>query len=230
MQALGILSTLTFFHFFNSRHLTNFVLLFLSNVENLVAYLMRNVMNDTFIYYAEVLLGVVYLYLVVKNLTWFISPLKERDEYIALVIWYTGIARKYRRKCDLLVGKLLGWRKPAEGNAGISVNATAIKAAIRMKEKLRKSNIIDEHENSDGDDLRFISRLSGGDAPVSKSSRFLIKRLSGEMGEDSTVFLTKQPSREIEKDGDAKKMGKPKGNSVTFSTARPKGVSEVRFE
>lgn len=76
-------------------HLLNFTLLFASNVENLIAFVLRNAINDKVIEITEILLGILYLWLVVKNLIWFIQPLKERDEYASMMIWYENKLDSY---------------------------------------------------------------------------------------------------------------------------------------
>lgn len=75
------------FVFFFQRHLQNFFLLFASNIENLIFFVIRDVINDIWIDRIEALLGIVYLYFVFQNLLWFISPLKQREEYESLVMY-----------------------------------------------------------------------------------------------------------------------------------------------
>lgn len=67
------------------RHLINFVLLFASNVENFVFFMLNGWLNESFLYYSEVLLACLYLYLVIKTFLWFIEPLSKRDEWEILV-------------------------------------------------------------------------------------------------------------------------------------------------
>lgn len=67
------------------RHLFNFSLLFASNVENLIAYLLRNILNAYVLYCIELTLGIIYTYLVVRNLLWFVKPLTEREEFDLLI-------------------------------------------------------------------------------------------------------------------------------------------------
>jgi hypothetical protein len=67
------------------RHLINFVLLFASNVENLIFFLLHGWVNETVLYYSEVTLACLYLYFVIKVFLWFIAPLKTRDEWEILL-------------------------------------------------------------------------------------------------------------------------------------------------
>ncbi|KAL3793366.1 hypothetical protein ACHAWO_002567 [Cyclotella atomus] len=66
-------------------HLINFVLLFASNVENLIFFLLHGWVNETVLYYSEVTLACLYLYFVIKVFLWFIAPLKTRDEWEILL-------------------------------------------------------------------------------------------------------------------------------------------------
>lgn len=77
------------------RQLNNFFLLFASNVENLVMCLVRkyidmdNTTIDTQFYnFIETILAGLYLYCVIKNLFWFVQPLKEREDYALLLDWF----------------------------------------------------------------------------------------------------------------------------------------------
>lgn len=68
-------------------HLSNFFLLFASNVENLVVYFVRNIVNSSVLDACENLLALGYLILVTLNLLWFIKPLYDRDEFALVVCW-----------------------------------------------------------------------------------------------------------------------------------------------
>mmetsp|Transcript_11065 Transcript_11065/g.17900 ORF Transcript_11065/g.17900 Transcript_11065/m.17900 type:complete len:139 (+) Transcript_11065:509-925(+) len=92
-------------HFYTQRHLKNFFLLFVSNVENLLAFMFRNIINKAALEYAESILGIVYLYLVIKNLLWFIQPLYERDEYANSFIWLENRKKLYKEKFRWVAGK-----------------------------------------------------------------------------------------------------------------------------
>ena len=77
------------------RQLNNFFLLFASNVENLVMCLVRkyidmdNTTVDTQFYnLIETILAGLYLYYVLKNLFWFVQPLKDREDYALLLGWF----------------------------------------------------------------------------------------------------------------------------------------------
>jgi len=83
--------------FFSQRHLQNFFLLFASNIENLIFFVIRDVINDIWIDRIEFLLGIVYLYFVFQNLLWFISPLKQREEYESLVMYVEDFKAEF---CD----------------------------------------------------------------------------------------------------------------------------------
>lgn len=66
------------------RNLVNFALLFVSNVENLLAYMVQGYIGDSFLHFIEVILGILYLAAVLYNLFWFLTPLSDREEYDAL--------------------------------------------------------------------------------------------------------------------------------------------------
>ena len=66
------------------RNLYNFALLFVSNVENLLAYMVQGYIGDSYLHFIEVILGILYLAAVLYNLFWFLKPLSDREEYDAL--------------------------------------------------------------------------------------------------------------------------------------------------
>ena len=66
------------------RNLYNFALLFVSNVENLLAYMVQGYIGDSYLHFIEVILGTVYLAAVLYNTFWFLTPLSDREEYDAL--------------------------------------------------------------------------------------------------------------------------------------------------
>lgn len=76
-------------------NLQNFFLLFASNVENLLAFLVRNYVYESLLYYTEVLLGGLYVYFVVRNLLWFLEPLADREEYNSLIQYIEDMIKKY---------------------------------------------------------------------------------------------------------------------------------------
>ena len=76
---------LLFHMLIGDRHLGNFALLFASNIENLIFFMLRDLINERVLLYFELLFAGVYLYIVVKNLLWFIQPLSKRDEWSVVV-------------------------------------------------------------------------------------------------------------------------------------------------
>mmetsp|Transcript_12406 Transcript_12406/g.26914 ORF Transcript_12406/g.26914 Transcript_12406/m.26914 type:complete len:557 (-) Transcript_12406:216-1886(-) len=130
-------------------HLFNFFLLFASNVENLMAFVLRNIVDDKVIEWTEIFLGILYLCFVVKNLIWFIKPLKDREEYSSLVLWFEEKLDPYREKWQWIVDKVFrSWRrKPAKKNNPENRKITrswgrAVQSVIRMKNgsQVNKSN------------------------------------------------------------------------------------------
>jgi len=79
-------------------HLKNFALLFLSNVENLLAFLLRNYINIRVLEFAEWGLGMLYLYMVVNNSLWFLKPLKQREEYTVWMAWLEDHVETFKDK------------------------------------------------------------------------------------------------------------------------------------
>lgn len=69
------------------RNLYNFSLLFASNVENLVAFMVQGYISEGLLHFIEVCLGIVYLAAVLYNLYWFLTPLADREEFDAMSIW-----------------------------------------------------------------------------------------------------------------------------------------------
>ena len=64
----------------------------------------------------EKILAIVYLYLVVQNLLWFIKPLKERDDYLHLQLWFEELVETCRK---VVVGMIRGlWRWKMMGDDG----------------------------------------------------------------------------------------------------------------
>jgi hypothetical protein len=61
-------------------------------------------------------LAIVYLYLVVQNLLWFVKPLKERDDYLHLQLWFEELVETCRK---VVVGMIRGlWRWKMMGDDG----------------------------------------------------------------------------------------------------------------
>mmetsp|Transcript_41915 Transcript_41915/g.76637 ORF Transcript_41915/g.76637 Transcript_41915/m.76637 type:complete len:528 (+) Transcript_41915:65-1648(+) len=126
-------------------HLHNFFLLFASNVENLMAFMLRSIINETVLTNVESLLGILYLYFVIKNLIWFIKPLQDREEYTLLLVWLEDRSELYKEKLEWVVGKVLPWRKKPkkEEEEGSPTNkkwGTAVGAVVRMKNGITKKN------------------------------------------------------------------------------------------
>ena len=48
----------------------------------------------------------VYLYFVVHNLIWFISPLKDRDEFSLVVVWFEDKVDRYQEKWEKFMNKV----------------------------------------------------------------------------------------------------------------------------
>jgi len=123
-------------------HLNNFLLLFLSNVENLIAYLLHSIVNKRILQNSESLLGILYLGFVVKNLVWFVAPLKEREEYDLLLVWLED-------KWDWMKDALIPWRKKGGEISSSSSSSksksrgsrkwgTALGAMVRLKKGILK--------------------------------------------------------------------------------------------
>jgi len=68
-------------------NLYNFSLLFASNMENLVAFMVQGYISEVLLHLIEVCLGMVYLAAVLYNLYWFLTPLADREEFDALSRW-----------------------------------------------------------------------------------------------------------------------------------------------
>lgn len=73
------------FHLLIQRNLYNFSLLFASNVENLIAFMLQGYMNERLLYYMECFAGIMYLFAVLSNLYWFLTPLADRDEFESMI-------------------------------------------------------------------------------------------------------------------------------------------------
>ena len=90
----------------NYRHLYNFFLLFISNVENLLAFVLRDIIGATLMHRIEEILGILYLYLVISNLLWFLSPLKTREEYSSFISYAESCKKECIAKCNKMVSLL----------------------------------------------------------------------------------------------------------------------------
>ena len=136
------------------RHLQNFVLLFASNVENLLAFMFRYIMNESLLHYTECLLGMLYLHLVVKNLLWFISPLKDRDEYTNLEMWFEDKVDYVKERLKPIETKIRKWvpglkkkeRRVTQSEPGRKT-FTVTKAAMLFKRRQSKMAEKDKTES-----------------------------------------------------------------------------------
>ncbi|KAL9185921.1 hypothetical protein ACHAXT_003698 [Thalassiosira profunda] len=118
-------------------HLSNFVLLFASNVENLLAFALRGVINERLLHYAECLLGILYLHFVVRNMLWFVRPLKDRDEYIHLVDWFEDKIDSCKERIRRIIPGMnsRGGKEgePTKRRNSWEATATTLQAAVRLK-------------------------------------------------------------------------------------------------
>lgn len=109
--------------------------------------MLRDILNVNFLEYMEIFFACLYLYFVVKNLVWFITPLKERKEFDLFVIWFEDRLEMCEEKWEWFVSKISFWRKKEDDKkeddkkVGFQPAAVAptIKAAVRFKSNLAKS-------------------------------------------------------------------------------------------
>lgn len=105
-----------------SRHVNNFILLFASNVENLLACLFRKYIDSQLDDSVESLLAILYMYCVLKNLLWFIDPLKEREDFALLLTWFEVRVEFFKEKLHWFISMTRPWAKMSEdkeaGNKG----------------------------------------------------------------------------------------------------------------
>ncbi len=89
-----------------------------------MAFMLRNMTDKKVMEFSEILLAILYLYLVVGNLLWFITPLYEREEYTRLVVWFEDTADLYRETFWRGMDRAMPWRRrggrkrDANGEAG----------------------------------------------------------------------------------------------------------------
>lgn len=129
------------------RHFQNFVLLFASNIENLVACLLRKYISAQHYNLVESFLAIIYLYFVIKNLLWFVSPLKEREDFSKLLTWFELKAALYKGKLRGHISKICPrWTKKSkdEGEVGdhtrtMRTMTMAVNAASKMSHKAQAS-------------------------------------------------------------------------------------------
>mmetsp|Transcript_33010 Transcript_33010/g.63067 ORF Transcript_33010/g.63067 Transcript_33010/m.63067 type:complete len:562 (-) Transcript_33010:283-1968(-) len=149
-------------------HLKNFAWLFVSNIENVLAFMFRDIINKKVMVYTEYLLGILYLYFVTKNFMWFIEPLQDREEWTSLVDLYEDKWDHYKEKCDDVLDRVLPWRwnkKVKVETKSAKIWGTAVKSAIRMKNGGKKI-INGGVNNAAGGDEKSQGRSNG--AKVSK--------------------------------------------------------------
>ena len=119
--------------------------------------MLRDILNVNFLEYMEIILACLYLYFVVKNLVWFIKPLKERKEFDLFVVWFEDRLEMCEEKWDWFVSKISFWRKrddkkeddkkEDDKKVGFQPAAVAparnagetVKAAVRFKSTFAKS-------------------------------------------------------------------------------------------
>jgi hypothetical protein len=121
------------------RNLYNFSLLFASNMENLIAFMVQGFISERTLHFIEVFLGMVYLSAVLSNLFWFLKPLADRDEFDALSKW---IEKRVDRVVDAAmkpfrwVKTKAGFAKPKTSSTNVSkgnVMKRTVMSALRMK-------------------------------------------------------------------------------------------------
>ena len=103
--------------------------------------MLRDNLNVIFLEYMEIFFACLYLYFVVKNLVWFITPLKERKEFDLFVIWFEDRLEMCEEKWEWFVSKISFWRKKEddkkEDDKKVDFQpaaiAPSIKAAVRFK-------------------------------------------------------------------------------------------------
>jgi len=180
-------------------HLFNFWYLFLSNVENLMIYLLRNVLDPNLLHFLEVSMAAAYLFFVFRNLMWFLHPLKEREEYDNLVMlmedrWddvkdklsWDGVKKKLSWCVDKATPaflKKMEEPKPTNAGAGFAVirGATAFKHGSKLhantdvKSKSNRQGILFQStvqefgDNSDNSGNAAPLKNSGNSAPLKRS-------------------------------------------------------------
>ncbi|KAK1740381.1 hypothetical protein QTG54_009331 [Skeletonema marinoi] len=89
-------------------NLYNFSLLFASNVENLLAFMVQGYISEGLLHFIEVCLGMVYLAAVLFNLYWFLKPLADREEFDAMSRW---IEKRVDHVVDVAMKPFLGVKR-----------------------------------------------------------------------------------------------------------------------
>jgi hypothetical protein len=91
-----------------NRNLYNFSLLFASNVENLLAFMVQGYISEGLLHFIEICLGMVYLAAVLFNLYWFLKPLADREEFDAMSRW---IEKRVDHVVDVAMKPFLGVKR-----------------------------------------------------------------------------------------------------------------------
>ncbi|KAL3802681.1 hypothetical protein HJC23_012005 [Cyclotella cryptica] len=119
-------------------HLGNFALLFASNIENLIFFMLRDVINERLLLYFELLLASIYLYLVVKNLLWFIQPLSKRDEWSVAIDLFEENLESLKEKMtgsETRAAKLRPW---ATSDSKRQESIARLRAVLKTASTLKK--------------------------------------------------------------------------------------------
>jgi hypothetical protein len=202
------------------------VLLFASNIENLAACLLRKYISTEHYNLVESFLAIIYLYYVIKNLFWFVSPLKEREDFSKLLIWFESRAALFKGKLHGHISKIrLRWTKKSkdEGEVGahirtVRATATVVKAASKMSHVAQASNgeaggggirdnIITTNNNGKNDMSRFLQQAQNSAIAVptrnlativkpNQEPQLRIKELEGYRLETAARLDSSRTSRE----------------------------------
>ena len=82
-------------------------------MENLAVFCLRNYINIKVMEFTETLLGILYLVAVVRNLLWFLQPIKQREEFAVLQMVWKDWVDVFRDRVSWLVGRgTPPWRRP----------------------------------------------------------------------------------------------------------------------
>ena len=74
-------------------------------MENLAVFCLRNYINIKLMEFTETLLGILYLVAVVRNLLWFLQPIKQREEFALLQMVWKDWVDVFRDRVSWLVGR-----------------------------------------------------------------------------------------------------------------------------
>lgn len=95
--------------------------------------MLRYVLSERVVAYMEILLAVVYLYLVVQNLIWFVQPLNERDDYLPLQIWFEGKLDAWKGKLKILCPWFQEWIAAGKKRSKTANPVDAARRTVRVK-------------------------------------------------------------------------------------------------